>query len=500
MARGGSKLLTAIFSFLLGFLFAILVEIGAVFGVYWYAVNTDLEKLMNTFGIQNTDGDGNKIYINTDTANGGVANLKELFAGLKDLVYANGEFSAPGHSFDDFSNLVPATDRLLGMVFDAIDGYIEIDRDEFTSTPMTELAQVLSDSLMNVKTAALLEKLGFTDVTGDDANIIVKSLLMGSETEYATVYGGVAAIDADGETAAFKLPVLYDVYIYDEDLGYSRETPVNGKSAYPENLGGNYNWLCPVSKNEEDGEFSYAKYTLYYVPCRITETGVEEAEYRTGVYSVTEGSGGSAKTYNFSILEYGDDTDFIVVKPDGDGNFIIDYDAIYASLNQNSVSQSDRFDGYSYYVDYAENYYYTVKDGDKYDLKTVSGKNYFRNNAKELVQLDALTLGDIVNDSFGPLDSVPAYTVLGENSDMAYKVFGKTSLGELMRGEVDFNKLVDDLEVGAFVNDVTVDNKIMAYMVYRISDLERINDDYYKATYNKGGADERQGTVRLDRD
>lgn len=496
-ARSGSKLLTAIISFLLGFLFAILVEVGAVFGVYWYATNTNLDKLMNTFGIQNTDSNGNKIYINTDVENGGVANLKELFAGLKDLIYADGQLSAPGHSFDEFSSLVPVTDKLLDMVFDMVDGYIEIDREEFKSTPMTDLAQVLSESLMNVKTAALFEKLGFTDITGDDANIIVKSLLMGSETEYATVYRAAAAVDGDGETTAFKLPVMYDVYIYDEDLGYSREMPVNGTSAYPENLGGNYDWLCPVSKDEEDGEFLYAKYTLYYVPCRITEYGIEEAEYRTGTYSLTDGSGSSAKTYNFSVLEYGEDTDFIVVKPDGDGNFIIDYDAVYAALNQNSTGRSDRFEGYSYFVDYAENYYYAAKDGDKYDLKTVSGKNYFRNNANELVQLDALTLGDIINDSFAPLDAVPAYTVLGEDSDMAYKVFGKTSLGELMRGEVDFNKLVDDLEVGAFVNNVTVDNTIMAYMVYRISDLERINDSYYSATYNKGGDDERKVTVRL---
>ena len=67
MTRSGSKLFTAIISFLLGFLFAILVEVGAVFGVYWYVTNTDLNTLMNTFNIQNVDKNGNYIYINTES-------------------------------------------------------------------------------------------------------------------------------------------------------------------------------------------------------------------------------------------------------------------------------------------------------------------------------------------------------------------------------------------------------------------------------------------------
>lgn len=502
MTRSGSKLFTAIISFLLGFLFAILVEVGAVFGVYWYVTNTDLNTLMNTFNIQNVDKNGNYIYINTDKENGGASNLKELFAGLQNLIYKDGEVLVLGKSFDDIAALIPATDMLLGMVYNAIDGYMEIDREEFESTPLSGLAQVLSESLMNVKTAALLQKLNITQVTGEDANLIVKSLLMGSETEYSSVYyGGVATRDGE-ENADLRFPVLYDIYVYDSELGYSREIPVNGKSAYPENLGNNYDWLTPISKDEDDGEFSYSKYMLYYVPCRVTENGIEEAEYIEGKFEFSEGSGSNAKTVTLSVLEYGDDTDFIVVKPDGEGNYVIDYDAVYAALNENNTDYSDRFEGYSYYGDYARNYYYTVKNAntEKYEIKTVCGKNYFRNNAKQLVQLDALTLGDLVNDSFAPLDSVPAYTVLGENGDMAYKVFGKTTLGELMRGEVDFNKLVDDLEVGTFINNVTVDNKVMAYIAYRITDLQPASDGSYSAIYNKGEEDERVVSVRVDGD
>ena len=49
------------------------------------------------------------------------------------------------------------------------------------------------------------------------------------------------------------------------------------------------------------------------------------------------------------------------------------------------------------------------------------------------MHIDALTLYDIVNDPFTPLDSVTVAEVVGENGELAYKVFGKISLGALMR-------------------------------------------------------------------
>ncbi|MDE6558090.1 MAG: hypothetical protein K2K39_03175, partial [Clostridia bacterium] len=87
MRKGGSKLLTAIFAFIFGFIFAIIAEAGLIFGVVWYALNTDLDTVLSTIGIKNKDEDGNNIYVNTDKENGGVGNIKELFEGLQGLVY-----------------------------------------------------------------------------------------------------------------------------------------------------------------------------------------------------------------------------------------------------------------------------------------------------------------------------------------------------------------------------------------------------------------------------
>ena len=185
MAKGGSKFVTGIISFLLGFIFAIVVEIGAVFGVYWFVVNSDINTVMAKIGLPNTDDR----YINTDKDNGGVTTVKELLSGLKGLVYENGEVVALGKSIDDFKNLVPATQMLLDLVYGVVDDYIELDHNEFQSRPMTELAQVLSDSVMGIKTGPFLEKLGMDTVIGDDANPVVKSLIAGAECDYATVKG-----------------------------------------------------------------------------------------------------------------------------------------------------------------------------------------------------------------------------------------------------------------------------------------------------------------------
>ena len=476
MSRGGSKVLTGIISFLLGFLFAILVEIGAVFGVYWYVMNNDINTVMAAIGLPNT----NDRYINTDKENGGVTTLKELLSGVQGLVFENGELAIVGKSFDDISNLIPATQMLLNTFYGIADEYIELDHEAFESNPLMNLAQVLSDSVLNVKTAALLEKLG---VIGDDANLLVKSLVMGSECDYAAVVN-----NGGRREGALKLPVMYDFYGYDENAG-TYFNCVDNASAYPANLAGREKeLLTPSGKGEE-----FNTYTLYYVPCRVTENGIEEAEYITGEHTVED----NGKMYKFQILQYGADTDFIAVEYNN-GNFEIDFNAVYAAMNEESTGASDRFTGYSYFEPYARNYYYTEKnaDSDRWALKTYSGKNYFRDSNNKMVQLDALTLYDIIVDPFSPLDSILVSDVIEGDSNIK-KIFGTTTLGALLRGE-GIEEIIDDLEVSTFVTNVSPTNKIMCYIAYKISDLQPNDDGTYTAIYDKDGENEQVVTVTLD--
>lgn len=471
MKKGG-KTLTAVIAFILGLLFTLIVEVSAIFGVYIYVMHKDINTVMASIGIPNTDDR----FVNTDKSKGGVSNLKELISGMKGLVYEGGEIVALGKSFDDFKELVPATQVLLNAVYGVIDGYIDLDKNEFESKPLTDLAQVLADSVMNVKTMALMEKLGMDNITGEDANPVVKSIVVGTETDYATVHY------SDGrEDTGLKLPVLYDCYMeyngsYDriDYLGYAR--PVNGASALPYNL--SEDLLCR-SGTIDDGVESYHRYMLYFVPCKVTENGVEEADYSMGEYK------------GFQIVEFGEDTDFIAVKPDG-GRYEIDFAAVYAAINGESTSLSDRFSGYSYSQEYAREYYFTKKNSqtEKDELQTVSGKNYFRNSQGKALQLDALTLTDIVLDAFAPLNSILVTDVIGEGDSTVNQIFGSTTLGALLRGEVDAQQLAGELAIDAFI-DIRADEPVSAYLGYGVKGLkEAAGADYnYAGKISAGGVD-----------
>ncbi|MDE6791229.1 MAG: hypothetical protein K2J61_05855, partial [Clostridia bacterium] len=71
-------------------------------------------------------------------------------------------------------------------------------------------------------------------------------------------------------------------------------------------------------------------------------------------------------------------------------------------LNANFTDYSDRFTGYSYYQPYARTYYEikTSSVTEKQEIRSLCGKNYFRNNAGDMVQIDALTLSDIVDEDY----------------------------------------------------------------------------------------------------
>ncbi len=478
MAKSGSKLVTGIISFLLGFIFAIIVELGAIFGVYWFIVNSDINTVMATLGMPNTDDR----YVNTKE----VKTLKELLSGVKGLVYENGQVVALGKSIDDFKNLIPATQMVLDLVYNVTDNYIELDHNEFQSRPMTELAQVLSDSVMSIKTGPFLEKLGMDTVIGDQANPVVKSLLAGAECDYATVKG-----------TELKLPVMYDYY-KKYDGNYWRVDyeggPIDDIGRYPENLAGREEDLLTPSGKIVDGETEYERYALYYVPCRVTSGGIEEAEYIIDDYVKEDGG----KTYKFQIVKYGQGTDFIAVKP-VNGKYEINFDEVYAALNSQSTGVSDRFTGYSYYEPYAVNYFYDNYNSkvEKYEIKTVSGKNYFRDSQGKMIQLDALTLTDIVLDPFAPLDSVMVAEVVGEDSTIG-EIFGTTTLGALLRGE-GVDEIINDLEIGTFVENISPNNKVMCYIAYKISDLKDNGNGTYKAIYDKDGADEKEVTVYVDK-
>lgn len=496
MAKSGSKLFVSIIAFLLGFIFAILAEVGAIVGVYVYVTTQDIDTILAAVGLPNKDADGNNRYINTDPENGGAKTIKDLFESLKGLLYENGELSILTKSFDDFEQLIPATSMLLDFVYSTIGEYVDLDHELFESSPMTELAQVISDSVMNVHIGTLLEKLNSDMAT--NSNIIVKSLLLGAETEYASVVYATSAHSEGEETTGIRLPVMYDIYKYDVNeisTGWYRD-PTNGNNAFHSNLSEDFIDETTVN-DSQDGELIDRTGKLFYVPCRVTADAILPADY-TIKYLEYDGNG---KHYSFQYLDYAADTDFIAVKANAEGKYVLDHSKIWSTLNANSTGASDRFIGYSYYDEYGRDYF-TIDWNDnteKYELNTISGKNYFRDNNGKNVQLDALTLSDLIYDAFGPLYSVAVTEVVGDNAKVANDLFGKTTLGELLDGKVNFEKLINGMEMSSLISNVKPDNKIMAYIVFKLSDLKPTSTpDVYTAVYDKFGENEQKVIVMID--
>ncbi len=481
-----SRVLVGILCFFLGFLFAFIFQIGAIVGGCWFVATRDIDKMMAFIGVPN---DNNK-YINTDTENGGSKTIKDLVVNLYGAIQDMNTLC-----IDKISGLIPATDMLLDKLYAVTDKYIEIDREEFENTPVAELPQFVVDSVMNIRGSMVMS---FLPDTGDGgANGILKALLNGAEAEYATVTaeGGSTYAEGDGETQ-FKLPVLFDVYDKSGET-FTRECPVyvNGRPeagypTYADNTKPSTDWLQEAG-TETDGELEIERYRLYFVPCKVTASGIEEADYSMGEYEYVTSDG--KDTYNYKILKFGDDTDFIMVKPDGDGKFVLNYNDIYASRNaDSSADASNRYLNYSYKKEYAENYYYVEETKDRSGaiscrFRTLSGLNYFYNCAGEMTDLWVHTLGDIMNNPYEPLESVTVASVTAGSGSLTSKMFGKTSVADLMNGKVDFGKMIDDMELSEFINNVSPTNKLMANLVYKLTDVRDNGDGTYSAIYDIDG-------------
>ncbi|MDE7301651.1 MAG: hypothetical protein K2N47_05715 [Clostridia bacterium] len=462
MARGGSKAVTAVISFILGFLFAIIVEVGAIFGVYVFVTSQDIDTILGMVGLENTTADGEHKYINTTEAK----TLKDLISAIQNLLYdEEGGFALLSKSIGDIKNLVPATGILLDTLYSFIGDYIDLDHDKFENTEFTELMTVIMESIYDVKTATVLVKFNVTDVTAPDANIIVKSLLMGVEAEYASVNYGVYSEDN------FTLPVFYDTYTKEDDITqkYFRTVPVeNGDEVYPDALSTDF--LQPTTMTNAGGETIYK---LYYVPCKIGD-GIEEADYSM-VDVDEEMSDGTTRSY--TVVNYGEDTVFIAVIPDGEGKFTIQAADVVAN-----------HEAYEYSQNYARHYYDFTNDV----FSTIHGINFFRDNAGKIIQTNGLTLRNILENPFTPLDNIKVVSIM--DNEQARDIFKDLTLGAMMRGEFDFNEMVDEMPLSNFVTNVSTSDKLMAYLVYKLSDITPTGGGF-TATYDKGGPNQKVGVT-----
>jgi len=475
--KGGGKALTGILCFIFGFLFAIIVEVGAVFGVGYVVLNTDVNTVMERVGYPNTDDK----YINTDKSNGGSETIGDLIKNVYNLAKDYQDISV-----DKVEELVPAMTMLMNSMYEYTDGIVTFDKEKLESATVTTYVQVLQNTLINVHTAKFLDKLSdsgvdtsFLDNDGEPTAQVINALLKGIEADYATVKGGDSTV---------KFPVLYDTYTYYNGF-YNRTWAVNGQDAYPSNLSTDY--LCETT----DGDDDLKQYKLFYVPCKKTSRGIEQAEYEQVSIPVSDVNADGV-VYQFTVLEYGKDTVFIAVKPDEDGNFYLDYTEIAAKWEANQ--QAD----FLYLDAYARNYYKQEKaqDYDMYQVSTLSGINYFRDQDGNMIEYDPLLIYDIMTSPYASLYSIRVSSLIPEGSgetdtDLIKDILGNVTMGELLEGKVDIQEKIKDLEISELDLGVEPDNAVMAKIIYNLSDISQNANGTYSAIYDKGGENEQEVVV-----
>ena len=425
MQKSGSKFVTGLIAFLLGFILGILAIVGAVAGVCVYVVKADLDGIFRTLGIKNQDDEGNYLIVNTEEAK----NLGELFSTVYGYLYSEGsstmDYPVLGKPIDDINGLLPVVQNLLHeKLYPKINGFVDVNWEKFESTPISELPQFLSNTVMDIRPAKMLEKLGMNGLVGEDANVLVKALLAGAEFDYA--YNDTVA------RSELKFPVYYDTYTYNENVsGYFREEAVNGQQAYPSNLDEDLLYDTATKKTYEDGT-EKTVYRLYYIPCALNG-----------------GSLGDAPLSSDGETIYAEGTSFIAVRYEAEGDkYILD------------LTNPAR---YSYPSDYG------------FHNMDRTGNFYFNNDGEEL-QIHPVTIRSFSdpNEVFKPLYSTRIKALLGKGEDgIIEALFGNLSVGELMDGKIDFDETVNNLELSKVIT-VDPEQSVMAYIGYGLSRVQKV--------------------------
>ena len=430
MAKGGSKVITAVIAFLLGFIFAILVQLGAIFGVVFFVTNADLDTIFNTIGIRNKDDDGNYIYINTDSNNGGAKNLAELIALLRGYLSSDGssmDYPVLGKSVGDISELLPIIQKTLAdKLYPVINGYADVDWEKFESTSLSELPQFLNEVMMDIRPAVLLSKMGMNGLVGDDANPLVNALLAGAEYEYAYT------------ESELKFPVYYDNYVYNETLNeYFRDEAVEGQQAYPSNL--DKELLYDSETHNEGGDRIYR---LYFIPCTFNGGEISDPVLSDSEETI-----------------YSEDTTFFAVRYDEEEDkYVLDTSNDFIYLKEYGLHNIDR-----------------------------TGNFYYDNEGNEL-QIYPVTFRSFSDpdEVFKPLYCTRITEIM--DGDIIPALFGRHSVGELLDDKIDIDECVNDLPL---VDVITIDpeESMMAYIGFGLTNVKAVEgeDDLYTARIDIDG-------------
>lgn len=127
MAKGsGGKAVTGFVCFIFGFIFAIIVLVAAIAGGVYWLLQSDLDTVFDTVGIENKteEEDGSTTYVYVDTSE--VSTVKELVSALQDIAGKDSDTLTIG----DFTSILPVANNLVDVVYSAFSDVLNITEDE----------------------------------------------------------------------------------------------------------------------------------------------------------------------------------------------------------------------------------------------------------------------------------------------------------------------------------------------------------------------------------
>jgi hypothetical protein len=410
----------------LGFIFALVLEVGAIFGVGYYALNTDINNVFTMFGMTNEDANG-KQYINTDTSTGGVTTALELVSKLQEMVSGIGAVT-----LKDMEELFPAMDSLTETIYTSLGAYVEINETELEQQQFMDLPTYIQNLVMAIQPAGIMENLGMGDAL--DGNAIVKAIIAGNEASYVT-------------SEQVSYPLYYDEYTYDEDLGkYYRTLPVSGEDSFPYELESVASQLLVKTTKKTSGGKTIYRLYFYQVEDGVSVQSDEASESEAA----------TATNYKYYAVK------------SENGSYIYSRD-------------------YEYYAEYGKDAVTGRKNSDgEWEVKPALTGNYYYDADGNKVIVKPITLATLASNATEPLNDM-LVSDLFDGQEIISEIFGETSLGDLISGNVDFEALINDLKLSTVI-DIAPTNTVLAYLGYKVSNVTAVTGESYAytATYNLG--------------
>ncbi len=458
----------SILAFFLGFLFGIIVLVGAVAGGVFFALNYKLDKIS-----ANKDGDGNYIYINADSENGGVKNALELFKKITEL-----SKNTSSLTLGEIENLLPIASKLTDSIDGILSQYVELDMDELKQVEFSALGAYMQDVVMDLQPASLLEKF----MGGDFAdNVIMKTILYDGDGNPVTLR---AFAEGDALDALYEKKVV-DLAGADDELS----NKILGEVTVGDlvNGGVNFNDILNGLTVPDFVEVDPSNKLLVYFAYGITELKNSGGEY-TGMYSLSEGEKVPCRLET-EVSENGAAKISAAYYTDADGSRVEIAGTTIQDVSERTENLMDELtvSDIIHVNAPVEGNYNTIMIFLAYSVSDITAE-----------QGDGYSYTGVFNFEDGSTKKCYIFNEGAEVSDICFYEDGeyvsvqKTSVSNVAK---QVNRLTATLKIKDVVNISPTDKLMSKLGEYKISEVgNAVNDlalnDFIEITYGAGGASE----------